>query len=202
MATVKRAMTGVDVVIQSLGVSAGPEIILKPTRLFSTATRLLVTAMEETQIKRLICVAGFGAGDSRGHGGFLYSAAFRLLIVALFVIGHDACHQSYTSSRFLNHVVGRIAFLPALHSFSLWDREHNHRHHRTRRGLDELGRRREITLAHDLSDAGDVPDRRIIDALELGSYCRRAYDSPVQHARHSEVVHVSEFAPPPLKACP
>ena len=32
MATVKRALTGVDVVIQSLGVSAGPEIILKPTR--------------------------------------------------------------------------------------------------------------------------------------------------------------------------
>jgi len=35
MATVKRALTGVDVVTQSLGVSAGPEMILKPTRLFS-----------------------------------------------------------------------------------------------------------------------------------------------------------------------
>jgi len=34
-ATVKRALSGVDVVIQSLGVSAGPE-----------ATRVLVTAME------------------------------------------------------------------------------------------------------------------------------------------------------------
>jgi len=80
MATVKRALTGVDVVIQSLGVSAGPEVILKPTRFFSTATRVLVTAMEEAQIKRLICVTGFGAGNSRGHGGFLYSAAFYLLL--------------------------------------------------------------------------------------------------------------------------
>jgi omega-6 fatty acid desaturase (delta-12 desaturase) len=53
-----------------------------------------------------------------------------MLVIALFVIGHDACHQSYTCSRFLNHVIGRVAFLPALHSFSLWDREHNHRHHR------------------------------------------------------------------------
>jgi hypothetical protein len=42
MATVKRALTGVDVVTQSLGVSAGPEIILKPTRFFSKATRVLV----------------------------------------------------------------------------------------------------------------------------------------------------------------
>ena len=80
MATVKRALTGVDVVTQSLGVSASPEIILKPTRLFSKATRVLVTAMEEAQVKRLICVTGFGAGDSRGRGGFLYSAAFHLLL--------------------------------------------------------------------------------------------------------------------------
>jgi omega-6 fatty acid desaturase (delta-12 desaturase) len=53
-----------------------------------------------------------------------------ILVVMLFVIGHDACHQSYTSSRLINHVIGRLAFLPALHSFSLWDREHNQRHHR------------------------------------------------------------------------
>ena len=80
MTTVKRALTGVDVVTQSLGVSAGPEIILKPTRFFSKATWVLVTAMEEAQVKRLVCVTGFGAGDSRGHGGFLYSVAFHLLL--------------------------------------------------------------------------------------------------------------------------
>jgi putative NADH-flavin reductase len=73
MATVKRALTGVDVVTQSLGVSAGPEVILKSTRFFSKATRVLVTAMEETQVKRLICVTGFGAGDSRGRGGLAFS---------------------------------------------------------------------------------------------------------------------------------
>ena len=80
MVTVKRALTGVDVVIQSLGVAAGLEAILKPTRFFSKATRVLVTAMEEAQVKRLICVTGFGAGDSRGGGGFFYSLAFHLLL--------------------------------------------------------------------------------------------------------------------------
>jgi putative NADH-flavin reductase len=80
LATVKRALTGADVVIQSLGVAAGPEMIFEPTRLFSKATRVLVTAMEEAQVKRLICVTGFGAGDSRGHGGFLYNTAFHLLL--------------------------------------------------------------------------------------------------------------------------
>jgi uncharacterized protein YbjT (DUF2867 family) len=80
MATVKRALSGADLVIQSLGVSAGPEIIFKPTHLFSNATRMLITAMEETYVKRLICVPGFGAGDSRGRGGFLYNVAFHLLL--------------------------------------------------------------------------------------------------------------------------
>ena len=28
----------------------------------------------------MICVTGFGAGDSRGSGGFLYNAAFHLLL--------------------------------------------------------------------------------------------------------------------------
>ena len=79
-ATVKRALTGIDAVIQSLGVTAGPEIIFEPTRLFSRATQVLVTAMQEARVKRLICVTGFGACDSRGSGGFLYNVAFHLLM--------------------------------------------------------------------------------------------------------------------------
>lgn len=61
-----------------------------------------------------------------------------ILVVMLFVIGHDACHQSFTSSRALNHLIGRVAFVPSMHSYSLWDREHNQRHHRFNniKGLD------------------------------------------------------------------
>ena len=80
MTAVKRALSGVDVVIQSLGVSPGPEVIFRPTRFFSKATRLLVTAMGQGHVKRLICVTGFGAGDSRGHGGFLYNTVLHLLL--------------------------------------------------------------------------------------------------------------------------
>ena len=80
IATVKRALGGVDAVIQSLGVAVGPETVFERTRLFSKATRVLVTAMEEAHVKRLICVTGFGAGDSRGYGGLLGSVAFHLLL--------------------------------------------------------------------------------------------------------------------------
>jgi putative NADH-flavin reductase len=80
MSAVKRALNRIDVVIQSLGVSPGPEVIFRQTRFFSKATRLLVTAMEQAHVKRLICVTGFGAGDSRGHGGFLYNTVLHLLL--------------------------------------------------------------------------------------------------------------------------
>ena len=35
-----------------------------------------------------------------------------LWIARLFVIGHDACHGSYTPNKTLNKWIGRIAFLP------------------------------------------------------------------------------------------
>jgi omega-6 fatty acid desaturase (delta-12 desaturase) len=48
---------------------------------------------------------------------------------SLFMIGHDACHGSYTSRHGLNQVLGRIAFLPSYHTYSLWDLSHNRIHH-------------------------------------------------------------------------
>jgi len=47
----------------------------------------------------------------------------------LFIIGHDACHQSLTPGRRLNHWLGRIAFLPSFTPYSLWEVGHNVVHH-------------------------------------------------------------------------
>lgn len=77
---VRKSLEGVDTVIQALGVAAGPDMLLKPVRLFSEATRILVPAMEEAGVKRLICLTGFGAGDSRNRGNILYNMAFNLFL--------------------------------------------------------------------------------------------------------------------------
>ncbi len=49
--------------------------------LFSEGTRVLLQAMNKAGVKRLICVTGIGAGDSRGHGGFLYDRIFYPLLL-------------------------------------------------------------------------------------------------------------------------
>ena len=77
---VRRALAGVDAVIQTLGIKAGPEMVIRGTKLFSTATRVLVHAMQAEGIARLIALTGFGAGDSRNQGGCLYDLGFNTVL--------------------------------------------------------------------------------------------------------------------------
>lgn len=54
-----------------------------------------------------------------------------LRIGTLFLVSHDAAHDSYTGSRLLNRIIGRICFLPSLHNYSLWVIAHNRLHHQS-----------------------------------------------------------------------
>lgn len=83
------AVRGQEAVIFSLGRS-NP---CKPTTLFSDATRILVAAMEKYKVKRLVCITGIGAGDSRGHGGFLYDRLIFPLITRHIYIDKDRQEQ-------------------------------------------------------------------------------------------------------------
>ena len=74
---VEAAVVGVDVVIQTLGVGLGE--LFRPINLFSDATRILITAMKKQSIKRLICVTGFGAGDSRASISCLQRLPFQVV---------------------------------------------------------------------------------------------------------------------------
>lgn len=47
--------------------------------LFSEATRVLVGAMQDQSVRRLICVTGFGAGDSRASINCLQRIPFQIV---------------------------------------------------------------------------------------------------------------------------
>ena len=59
----------------------------------------------------------------------LCGLAAGFVIGRLFIIGHDACHQSYTPHRGLNRILGRIAMVPSLTPYSLWEVGRNVVHH-------------------------------------------------------------------------
>jgi len=59
----------------------------------------------------------------------LCGIAAGVMIARLFILGHDACHQSFTEHRSLNRVLGRLVFLASLTPYSLWEVGHNVVHH-------------------------------------------------------------------------
>jgi putative NADH-flavin reductase len=77
---VSSALPGVDAVILTLGVRAGPGAVVGPVDLFSRSTRVVVDAMKKAGVRRLLCVTGFGAGDSRAKLGPLQAMFFQLLL--------------------------------------------------------------------------------------------------------------------------
>ncbi len=76
---VARALAGVDVVIQVLGIPGNMRMVTGPVDLFSTATRVLVPAMQATGVRRLVAVTGFGAGTSRAAISPLQRIGFALV---------------------------------------------------------------------------------------------------------------------------
>jgi uncharacterized protein YbjT (DUF2867 family) len=78
-ATLRRALKGREAVVSALGTPASP---FREVTLLSTATRALVNAMKLERVSRLVCITGIGAGDSLGHGGFLFDNLIYPLVLS------------------------------------------------------------------------------------------------------------------------
>jgi putative NADH-flavin reductase len=74
---VAAALSDVDVVILAVGVKLAD--LFGPVSLFSDVTRIMVKAMTSRGVKRLICITGFGAGDSGKSIAFLQRIPFQLV---------------------------------------------------------------------------------------------------------------------------
>jgi putative NADH-flavin reductase len=79
-ADVSLALRDIDVVVQALGVPPTLALILEPVTLFSAATRVLLPAMKTAGVKKLVCVTGFGAGDSNAAISILQRLPFKALL--------------------------------------------------------------------------------------------------------------------------
>jgi uncharacterized protein YbjT (DUF2867 family) len=77
-AALTRAVAGCNAVVSSLGTPMSP---FREVTTLSTATRALIGVMAAQNIRRLVCITGMGAGDSRGHGGFFYDRLFLPLVL-------------------------------------------------------------------------------------------------------------------------
>jgi putative NADH-flavin reductase len=75
--SVSALIAGQDAVCLTLGIAP----TRKPVNLFSTAARNVIAAAGENSTLKLVTVTGIGAGDSLGHGGFLYDRLIQPLLL-------------------------------------------------------------------------------------------------------------------------
>jgi len=104
--SVALAMSGQYAVCCTIGVKA-PWIRVT---VFSEGTRNLLQAMKNAGVKRLVCVTGIGAGDSRGHGGFLYDSIFYPLLLKPIYADKDR-QESLIKASNLDWTIVRPGFL-------------------------------------------------------------------------------------------
>ena len=71
------AIRGHDAVCSCIGCP----ITFKPVELFSRGAENIVAVLTKESGKKYVTVTGIGAGDSKGHGGFLYDKIFNPLFL-------------------------------------------------------------------------------------------------------------------------
>jgi putative NADH-flavin reductase len=74
---VQKAIVGQDAVCITIGIG----VTWKSVTVFSQGTKNVLEAMDKEGVRRLVCVTGIGAGDSKNHGGFLYDRLFKPLLL-------------------------------------------------------------------------------------------------------------------------
>src|SRR4051812_42050037 len=99
---------------------------MRAMRRKSTGVALAITAVDVLVYAASLYGAIRTAGDWRA---WCFALAEGVAIAMLFVVGHDACHGSFTRNRRLNGILGRLVFLPSLTPFRTWELGHNQTHH-------------------------------------------------------------------------
>lgn len=74
---IEQAVDGQDAVC----ITIGAKPTRKPVSVYSQGTKVVIEAMKKSSCRRLLCVTGIGAGDSRGHGGFFYDRILNPLLL-------------------------------------------------------------------------------------------------------------------------
>jgi putative NADH-flavin reductase len=104
--SVEAAVQGQDAIC----VTIGAPISFKPVTVFSEGIRQVLNAMQHHPGQRLICVTGIGAGDSKGHGGFLYDRIFKPLLLKTIYADKDIQEDAIRKSG-VDWVIARPAGL-------------------------------------------------------------------------------------------
>lgn len=103
---VAQAVDGQEAVASALGSG----VTFRRQTQLSDGTKALVAAMTARGVRRLVCITGIGAGDSRGHGGAFYDWFLRPVVLRQVYADKDR-QEAVVRSSGLDWVIVRPALL-------------------------------------------------------------------------------------------
>jgi omega-6 fatty acid desaturase (delta-12 desaturase) len=117
--------------------SLGDVIEVIPARCYDNPTWKGLAYFARAVALHALVLAGLAATDAWWLLLPLWALA-ALTVSGLFILGHDAAHQSLFKSERLCWWVGQLAMLPSLHVYEAWVLGHNriHHGHTVRSGMD------------------------------------------------------------------
>lgn len=115
-ATLQAAMRGASAVVSALGT---PLILKGPVTLLSRGASNIVAAMKSEGLDRFLCITGMGAGDSRGHGGFVYDRVILPLLLGRIYADKDR-QEAVVRASGLDWTLIRPAFLKSGQGRGRW----------------------------------------------------------------------------------
>jgi len=104
--SISRVMKDQDVVCCTIGINP----TFKEVTVFSEGIKNLIQEMKKASVKRLICATGIGAGDSKGHGGFLYDKFINPFILGRIYEDKDR-QESIIKASDIEWIIVRPGFL-------------------------------------------------------------------------------------------
>lgn len=104
--SVKSVVTGQDAICICIGISPTN----KPVDVFSKGAENVISAMDSQSKQKLISVTGIGAGETKGHGGFLYDRILNPLLLKTIYADKDRQETIIKSSN-VEWLIVRPGFL-------------------------------------------------------------------------------------------
>jgi len=118
------------------GAISGPGDAWNPARFYETGNLRPALVFIATFAAYLTCMGAVGLSSSL-VGKIVLGVALSFLAGRLFMIGHDACHGSFTRKRIWSSVIARVALTASFHVFTAWRYWHNVVHHGSTNNLDK-----------------------------------------------------------------
>lgn len=92
------AMPGQEAVIAVFGAPLNWSTITSVPDLCTVGTHHIINAMKQHEVKRLVCMTGIGAGDSKGHGRFVFDNLILPLLLGRIYVDKNRQEQEVMNS--------------------------------------------------------------------------------------------------------